>query len=132
MFQVFCTSQRSIYTDVLLFPLSGANCCYGLTIYVSRQLRILQKSLSQCNLGKRHIYREAFFALEVLSLTIHLELTDNFMLSKIITGCYHPDNLRIRARLLFVRGELNLTSRYQAAPQGSRLFRTEQPFFSHT
>ena len=103
-----------------------ASCCFGLSMHVSRQLENLQKRIVQWILGKKLAYKEALYRLKLLPLTMYLQLNDVLMLSKLIQGHYHVDDLILPEMIFSVRGELKFSSE---RPSKSNL---QQAFFYRT
>ena len=121
-----CQSKLDLYKSMIVPRVLYASCCFGLSMYVSRQLENLQKRIVQWILGKKYSYKEALYKLKLLPLTMYLQLNDVLMLSKLIQGHYHVDDLRLPGMIFSVRGELKFNSE---RPSKSQL---QQAFFYRT
>ena len=118
-------SKLGLYKSMIVPRVLYASCCFGLSMFVSRQLESLQR-IVQWILGENFSYKEALYKLKLLPLTMYLQLNDVLMLSKLIQGHYHVDDSRLPGMIFSVRGELKFKSE---RPSKSQL---QQAFFYRT
>ena len=119
-------SKLQLYKSMIVPTVLYASCCYGLTAYVSRQLENLQRRIVKWILGTKCTYKEALFTLQLLPLTMYVQLNDVLLLSKLMKGYYEAGNLELPEMIPSVRGDFkfNIQRPSRAPIQHAFLYRT--------
>ena len=119
-------SKLNLYKSMIVPTVLYASSCIGLSVYVSRQLENLQKRIVKWILGRNYSCKEALCKLQLLPLTMYIQLNDILLLSKLMRGCYNVEDLRLPEMITSVRGDLKFD-----IPRPNRAI-IQQAFFYRT
>ena len=85
-------SKLNLYKTMVLPIMMYASCCWHASVRSMRNLEAVQKRVTRWILPHCENYKERLFFLNLLPVSLYLQLTDLLMLSKLIAGCFDFDS----------------------------------------
>ena len=80
--------KLNLYKTIVLPIMMYTSCCWHASVRSMRNLEAVQKRVTRWILPHCENYKERLLFLNLLPVSLYLQLTDLFMLSKLIAGCF--------------------------------------------
>ena len=100
-------SKLNLYKTMVLPIMMYASCCCHASVRSMRNLEAVQKRVTRWILPHCENYKERLLFLNLLPVSLYLQLRDLLMLSKLIAGCFDFDSsARMSYRMNFRQNKL--------------------------